>query len=157
MIDKDEALKKLNEMSPEEIQKLVCKALDESGIEYTIGESEDGLSLYDWFHLFISLPEYGNLFYEDTLLWVDEPLIFTCKNNDNQHFFVIAEPEDPGYESTYLIMPISDEDIIKLKSNELNIREFILNSEVTKVSRHESYIDSCKLHDIPEEYLPEIE
>lgn len=50
MLDKKELLKKLDKMSVKEIQKLICQALDDSGIEYTIDGT--GISLSEFFESF---------------------------------------------------------------------------------------------------------
>ena len=50
MLDKKELLEKLDKMSVKEIQKLICQALDDSGIEYTIDGT--GISLSEFFKAF---------------------------------------------------------------------------------------------------------
>lgn len=58
MIDKEEALRRIREMPPDDFQHLLCKALDDSGIEYTTDGTGIPLSEYlfphtvtddDWF------------------------------------------------------------------------------------------------------------
>ena len=49
MLDKEEMLRKLDEMPIDELQDLICKALDESGIEYTTDPNAGGISLGEWF------------------------------------------------------------------------------------------------------------
>lgn len=48
MLNQQEALDKLNGMTTEEVQSLVCQALDESGIQYEIGTGK-GMSLSEFF------------------------------------------------------------------------------------------------------------
>ena len=50
MLDKEKLLKKLNEMPIEEVQKCICQALDDSGIEYTTDGT--GISLSEFFESF---------------------------------------------------------------------------------------------------------
>lgn len=53
MINKDDMLKKIDNMPIEELQKLICQALDESGIKYHFGGDEisiDGYSLGEFFN-----------------------------------------------------------------------------------------------------------
>lgn len=50
MLDKEILIKQINEMSVEEVQELVSKALEDSGIEYSM--DGDGISLSEFFELF---------------------------------------------------------------------------------------------------------
>ena len=50
MLDKKELLEKLDKMSVKEIQKLICQALDDSGIEYSMDGT--GISFSEFFKAF---------------------------------------------------------------------------------------------------------
>lgn len=50
MLDKKELLEKLDKMSVKEIQKLICQALDDSWIEYSMDDT--GISLFEFFESF---------------------------------------------------------------------------------------------------------
>ena len=50
MLDKKELLEKLDKMSVKEIQELICQALDDSGIEYSMDGI--GISLSEFFESF---------------------------------------------------------------------------------------------------------
>lgn len=50
MLDKEELLKKLNDMPIEELQKCICQELDDSGIEYSMDGT--GISLSEFFKVF---------------------------------------------------------------------------------------------------------
>lgn len=50
MLDKKELLEKLDKMPVEEVQKCVCQALDDSGIEYSMDGI--GISLFEFFKAF---------------------------------------------------------------------------------------------------------
>lgn len=47
MLDREAMLRNIREMSIDELQDLICKALDDSGIAYQLGG--DGMSLSDFF------------------------------------------------------------------------------------------------------------
>ena len=51
MLDKKESLKRLYDMPIEEMQKCICQALDDSGIEYSMDGVEISLSeFFESFH-----------------------------------------------------------------------------------------------------------
>lgn len=51
MLDKKESLKRLYDMPIEEMQKCICQALDDSGIEYSMDGAEISLSeFFESFH-----------------------------------------------------------------------------------------------------------
>ncbi len=48
MVDREAMLRKIREMPIDELQSMICRALDDSGIAYQIGG--DGMSLSDFFN-----------------------------------------------------------------------------------------------------------
>lgn len=108
---------------------------------------------------FISVPNYGDLFYYHTYLFYDEPLIFSCVTKTHDYFFVSAVSPKVGSDFSWLAVPISSGRLFKIEKNEIEIREAFTSPESIllrlDVCGEVTSIDTISVDSLTEDLLPE--
>lgn len=78
------------------------------------------------------------LFLEYTLIELNFPLFFICKDSSGQRYVSMLVDENEGY---YLISPVSVDKILKLISKQITLKEMFNNKTVYKVITDENDIN----------------
>lgn len=110
--------------------------------------------------LFLQVPVIGELYYHNTYLYYDEPLIFSCVTKALQYYFVIAVPSVSDIDESWLIVPISSGKLLKAEKNAIDIREIITSPEtvVFRIDTIQTNVSLTNVNpaELSDDMLPEV-
>ncbi len=82
----------------------------------------------------------GKLFYDQTIFQENEPILFTCKDENNQ-LYLCVEYQCDSTAIKWLVKSVTKQTLIKMLTDQITIREAFLQDEEKRFS-------ICKIHSL---------
>ena len=95
-----------------------------------------------------------------TIMYYDRPILYTCKNKDEELYLAMLV-EEKGRSNTWLYIWVSDDRINALKANKLSLYEAFKEAEnhkayqITLDEENNPKIDTIEAINIPDKFLPD--
>lgn len=82
---------------------------------------------------FVTNEKLGTLYIDRILLETSYPILFLCKNKEEEHFICVCCLNNSNG-TKWLVGKVNPADIIKMLKNEITIRELFLNCTIEKIT-----------------------
>jgi len=110
---------------------------------------------------FFSLADPGNLYLDETFIFYDGPIVFTCREENNKLYLVVAAEVDRRHQS-WVMGEITEDTLLKLSASKQSVYDALKNSpnlwfidydiaSKLETSRHKLF------EEIPDKLLPDVD